>query len=457
MSDFSPSQHLAQGLTTGRVSAFPDVARRFIYIDANAIRAGCLLLALFLYAFLGSPTPDQPGMVEAIIGGLLILAVGFNGTLRALRVDMRAPLWRSAGQVLLLYGLAAGTLSGVINGHAPGAIVRDVFPFLFMMLPVFCAPLCRAYPAAFKFLLVGVVLIAVIFALRALQDVGSAAFAVFIFLGLVPAGEIPAQGELTYLANAPTLLFSAVFLFGVGLKEVVDKFTLGALVKCCVCLALAALILSPIILTTQRASLGYAGLAASLICVTLLCLRPYRMAAMFLFALVVLFILGASGALSGGLNELTNTFVQKHDLVGFNARFEELHAVWMEISTHPFGVLFGGGWGAMFESPAVGMVRVNFTHSLLSSILLKTGLIGLGVVVAYLYGLARGLLRLMPVMPVFALALAGPIAIDVFLYASFKSLDFGLILLLISAALFYGETMAEDRARFKGGAHCKAA
>lgn len=42
-----------------------------------------------------------------------------------------------------------------------------------------------------------------------------------------------------------------------------------------------------------------------------------------------------------------------------------------------------------------------------------------------------------PDHPGWAEVLAGPIAIDVFLYASFKSLDFGLVLMLIPACLIY--------------------
>jgi hypothetical protein len=47
------------------------------------------------------------------------------------------------------------------------------------------------------------------------------------------------------------------------------------------------------------------------------------------------------------------------------------------------------------------------------------------------------LIRLVFREPVIGLALAAPIFIDVFLYASFKSLDFGLMLLLIPSLLIY--------------------
>jgi len=76
-------------------------------------------------------------------------------------------------------------------------------------------------------------------------------------------------------------------------------------------------------------------------------------------------------------------------------------------------------------------MTVNFTHSLLTSYWLKTGLCGLALVLLYLFRLGIVLARLMPAQPLLAAAIAGPLLIDISLYASFKSLDFGLVLLLI--------------------------
>src|SRR5690606_20532715 len=110
-------------------------------------------------------------------------------------------------------------------------------------------------------------------------------------------------------------------------------------------------------------------------------------------------------------------------------------------------MFFGRGFGATVQSPAVGNMTVNFTHSLLTSFWMKTGLFGLALVLAYLVGLGRVLWRGLFIHPVLAVALAVPFAIDIALYASFKSLDFGLILLLI--ALWQGRF---DRPADKPGA-----
>ena len=55
----------------------------------------------------------------------------------------------------------------------------------------------------------------------------------------------------------------------------------------------------------------------------------------------------------------------------------------------------------------------------------------MGLALAYLFRLGSIILELLFYRPVIALALAGPFLIDIFLYASFKSLDFGLVLLLV--------------------------
>ena len=117
-------------------------------------------------------------------------------------------------------------------------------------------------------------------------------------------------------------------------------------------------------------------------------------------------------------------------------RLEELSAVWDVVSANPLTLLFGAGWGAGFASPAVADIHVQFTHSLVSGMLLKTGLVGLFLSLFYLCALSLRLfqLRLGVVWP---LAIMAPVLIDVFLYASYKSLDFGLVLLVIVALESY--------------------
>jgi len=72
--------------------------------------------------------------------------------------------------------------------------------------------------------------------------------------------------------------------------------------------------------------------------------------------------------------------------------------------------------------------------------LLKTGVCGLLLAGAYILGLLERLARVVLQNPFLELPLAAPVLIDLTLYASFKSLDFGLVLLMISATLIYSKT-----------------
>jgi hypothetical protein len=113
-------------------------------------------------------------------------------------------------------------------------------------------------------------------------------------------------------------------------------------------------------------------------------------------------------------------------------RWQEASVVMRSLAESPVFVLFGKGWGATVASPAVGGMTVNFTHSLFTTYWLKTGITGVLMVLYYLSSLGLLLPGIFFRNPMMALALAGPFLIDITLYASFKSLDFGILLLLMA-------------------------
>lgn len=387
-------------------STYTPVLHRLIRSDIDTMRAGFLLMALAVYAALGSPTPDAPGAVEIIIGILLTMAAGPGAVAAALRPGLSLAPWESVGRVLLVFGLSVPLIAGAARGNDFGLMARDIPAFLFMMLPLFFAALFEARRGV---LLAGVLMVGAGFAARAALE------------SYFPAAE---PRELTYLANMPTVLFAALFFAGAGGDQFVKKFTPRSVVVLAACLALAALAILPVVMTAQRASLGYAALYLLSLGALAVFYYPYRAAALIgLLALAAIPLYPAVEGVAGAL-------AQKSALVGFNMRFEELGAVWAEISKSLLTLIFGTGWGGTFESPAVGGVRVNFSHSLLSSALLKTGISGFILVFLYVFALLGRVFRGFRREPVLALALAGPVLIDVFFYASFKSLDFGLVLLL---------------------------
>jgi hypothetical protein len=382
--------------------------------------------AILLYALCGTPTPDAPGPAEAAIGLLLLCAVGPRRALAALAPPLRGPGWRRAGWLLLAYGLSVPLAAGAVSGHAPVNILRDVLPFLFLLLPLFAAPLF-AGPGreARRRLLCGLAAFAgLAFAARV---AGPAAGRLAAALA---GGGLPrlASADPFYLVNAPTVLFAAVFLFGAAGAALYRNPGFTGHIKAALGVALGTVPLAAMALVGQRAGCGWFCLAILLLAAIGLVRNPAR-------ALWPAVLLAALAALAWpDISLLAQGLARKTVEVGVNSRDSEAAAVIRLLQDSAPAALFGKGWGATFASPAVGGVTVNFTHSLITSFWLKAGLAGAGLALAYLGLICRGLWPVLRARPVLALALAGPLLIDILLYASFKSLDFGLILLLAAVS-----------------------
>lgn len=383
------------------------------------MRFGALIAALLVYAAWGTPTPDDMGAAEIIVALLLVFAAGVPGIAVSLRAA-QGPAWVRAGQGLLLYGATLPVLAGLAAGNDPVLMLRDLVAFGFMLLPLFFYGLVRVSPARLVVLTMAAVTVGLVFSWRVLVP---AFLAQNDFDGILARMHPP---DPAYLANAPTVLFAALLLMGLaGLRLYVAPRP-RTLLTAFVLLAMGALPFVTMALILQRASIGLGLAGLALLLAIAFVKRPYR--ALPLLAVTALALAAAAPWLGMILADLA----EKTAAVGFNRRWQEAAAVLDAVGGHMAGVLFGHGWGATIVSPAVGDYPVNFTHNLLTTYFLKTGLPGVAMVVVYIGALAGRLWPLLWARPLLAVALGVPLAIDTMLYASFKSLDFGLILLLLA-------------------------
>lgn len=387
-----------------------------------------LAAALVIYALAGTPTPDSPGIVEAVIGALLVTAVGVRGAYYALKPPENAEFWHKIGAFLLVFGLVFPVVGAILSGNDIFFLIRDVISFIFLLFPVFLAFLGQCEGENNRIFIFLSAFIGISFAARALLrfwDDG-------IFGAL-------ATGELHYFANLPTVLFSALFLTGAGVCMMGGIGQRRRVLAGAGLLVLALLPYGAMAVNLQRATMGAACLYLAAICLYAFVRAPYR-------AFVPLaFIAAITFALAPFLGELRLALEAKSAAVGLNMRWQEAQAVWAAVSESPFSLVFGLGWGAGFHSPAVAGLSVNFTHSLITAMLLKTGLCGLFLTLLYLGALGRELLRLVLNKPVLGLAFAAPVLINVLLYASYKSLDFGIVLLLIPLSVHVMQTQASRK------------
>lgn len=239
-----------------------------------------------------------------------------------------------------------------------------------------------------------------------------------------------------YLSNSPLVLMSLIFFSLSAMNIFMQNLTIMRVAQVVILVSLAVLPFLAIAMTLQRASVGAWVVGCVLMALYILVKRPHK-------GSVLLIAVAALGmCVWPYFSGLFDLLMHKTMAVGGNNRLEEFYAVWMEISGNPVSLLLGHGWGAHFQSPAVNYMHVNFTHSLLSAMILKTGLVGAGLVALYMMEMGRVLLGMLyrkngMEFKLWADALLLPFAIAAVLYANYKSLDFGLILTLISAMSVY--------------------
>lgn len=384
------------------------------------LRIGAFFAALLLYASFSAPTPDQIGIAEGLVFIGLLAGMGAAGVMQAagFRYDEVAPRWLLPARALLIFGLSVPLIVGIAQGHGAALMLRDVIPFLFLLLPLFFTSFFLRQPVVARLFPYALCLMGFIFVLRVLGSV-----VLQIKAGQFAPGFMPDPANLV---NAPTVLFAALFLTGIGGLKLIDaKTPLQALIALG-CFALTLLLLAGMAGVGQRAYIGAWGLTVIFWLGLLAVTRPLMLRRVALLLLVAALLLWPVAA------EIVQGLAHKTSAVGLNNRWEEAQAVWNSFQGRPWALIFGQGWGAGIVSPAVGPDPVNYTHSLPTTYLLKGGLLGLALVLTYLWALAAGLWRVLWVHPVAAAALAAPFLIDILLYASFKSLDFGLLLVLLA-------------------------
>lgn len=369
-------------------------------------------LALLLYALWGSPTPNQPGIIELAIGTLLVLSLTFTGAFQEIvtRLMHRTDKWFLSVLSLFIYGFTVTLIVAVTSDASASLILRDIVAFFFLCAPLFFYSFLKVNEKRKKILAICLLCIGIIFSLRVLLP----NLSIFI-----------TSTELLYLANSPLVLFSSLFLISRSVQYLYEGLNLKNILVFLMGLILFLITLSAMLVDTQRATVAALIVSAIFLSGLMVIKAPLKS----IVPIIILSILVISSY--SFIQGIIENVGLKTANVGLNMRLQELQAVWGNISSSWISVAFGQGWGASFASPAVGELQVTFTHSLLTYILFKMGVIGLFLTLIYLFFVFEKLVRLYFIDPVKGNAMLWPLLIPVFLYASHKSFDFGLLLTVI--------------------------
>ena len=398
-----------------------------------ALRAGALFAALALYGFFSAPAPPEIGAAEIAIGLLLIAAAGaaqpWAMTSGALLLRPGARSFETMGSAVFAGLLWLPLLRGVALDWNGRDIVRDVVPLVYLFLPVLLVgPLREERGRAVELLTAGLAFAGVAFVLRWWSDAG---------WGFGAIGHRAMSEGSFYLLNSPAVLFAALWLPFTAIRLLWPDAVPGTKSRSLwLRLALAPPLLAATVLigaalagTVHRMALilvAVSGLAFLLWCAR----RTVWPLLAALLGLAAFLLLLPGDPLSGALGMV----VAKSEQVGINERANEAAAVLDQIGRSPLSLLIGDGWGTLIANPAVGGWRVSYTHSFPSYLLLKTGALGLLLMLCWLATLLPAAIRLVRRNPPLALAALPPLAGGLLIHTSFKYLCFGLLLTAVALA-----------------------
>ena len=371
--------------------------------------------ALLLQGAAGRPAPPlfRPE-IEGVIALLLILAAGWRQPL-AVALGGVGERWRMIGAGCLALLLWPSLVRAAWAGWPVGDMIRDIVPLLFLFLPLLLVPALRPAGRAGALCLAAVLMLeGLFFVLRWWRHADWG-------FGAVGA-RVMADGG--YLLNAPSVLFAAVAwpLVALHCLERPSLWrSLGGLAAllagvCCVAALLGA---------AHRLAFGLIVVAA------LVALWTRRRRLVWLWPVLALATAVAVGLEGERLLGALARIVEKTRLAGGNARLEEATAALSAAGETLSGALFGAGWGARLENPAVGGWRVAYTHTFATYLLFKAGVVGLAAGVVWLTTLLPAAVRLWRRDAAWAVAVTAPLFVAFTAHTSYKYLDTGVLLSLL--------------------------
>ncbi|GAB6988094.1 hypothetical protein [Paenibacillus pini] len=395
---------------------------RMIEQDNKWFGSMAFIIALLCYAIFSAPFPAQPGIAEATIGSLLVLFVTIptglivmTGGFTLYQRYRTVPMWLHLGFFMLLWwGLFNG---GVIHSWDVTDIVRDIIPCVYLFVPLMLLPAMnrtkynwlKIFPWVIAFM--GVIL--------------SMRFYNVANMSPLDVGKMYFFDNYLYLPYDPSVIFAGIFLPLMAIHTWKSSklyswvFSLFMLVG-------GFLALGSLMAVAQRAPLALAALSFSIYFLIISRRSLKRM------LLLVIVLLGVGVLAQQQIESSYQLLIDKQESFGANGKTDELAAVIKETSQSSFSLMFGMGWGGLFHDPAVEFVEVSYTHSAMTFFLLKGGIFGVVIFLAYVLWISRNLLRSLSIktLPI-VLSSFMPVIIGLFFQVSYKTLSYGMILTLM--------------------------
>ncbi len=411
-------------------------------INNLSVKNYLFIIALLLYPSISNPFPSNIGVAELLIGFLFVLSIDYPHLLpldpKSFRLGFTylVPL-----QIILFILLFVPTLVIIASSKFTLAdYIRDVIPFLYIFIPFFYYSLIYS---KFKWHLYLPWIISIMGSILSLRYL----YAIYAAYGLVPflsLGNASYRDDLLYLTYDSSAHFSAVFLLSSSILLMSkQKYALSVSA-----FLLGMLSFLGNLLVAQRAPTFltiFSVFAFSIITFARYRKKYFIIIGLFGFAVLLIASIQFNDLLSSLLVDtekipIFSKLLEKQEKFGLNSKDSELYTVLDIVLSSAPKLIFGIGWGSVFQDPIIPEVEVSFTHSAFTYFLLKTGLLGLFCFIFYLFIIAKSFFsnsisrhsttnEFMTHKTLVFLSALPAIIIGVFFQVSYKTLSFGVVLL----------------------------
>ena len=391
-------------------------------LDFRFRRAHLLYVLLVVYAIFSSPMPNQIGAEIVIIAALLIYysdplkILNFRRFLNPSEVDYKK--FRISSAISFFYFASIPLVVAVYKSNLAVDVVRDYIPLLFFYIPFLFHHRVNDYSESdFRRLCFFISLVGVIMAVRflslAVTDVAAIGMEHMGFDGfLVLSAEPSILFALIYLPMASHRFISEN---GLGFRSVVI-FLIG--------ISGALICFSAFGAKVARGPVGLTALAYMAYILLSVKKNGVFSNLFFLFGFVA-----AGFVFSDQLIGIFDLLMDKQERVGASGKDFEIVSAINVLGASYSSALFGGGWGALFEVRYSTLF--SFTHSIFTYFPIKSGLIGLIMLVVYLSGFLPSLKVLWRKSRPEFFAISVSLFYPFFFQPTYKAMTIGLIMFVL--------------------------
>lgn len=386
-----------------------------------------LFLSIFFYSF-SSPWSNSFGIYELLV--FIFLVVSFwLGVVLSVNLKLMNVFYWLIFFVLFVIGFLGNDFQDLI---------RDAIPYFYLGIPLFFMGFMRLNSCGYKtiyseqlgkwikLLVFFVAGLGLIFSLRELFPF----FLNYNFNLYDAVKHRLVTHDQLYLFQAPSVVFAAVFFSTLGVS----------LIKTNVLKSIGLIFVGFIVISAP-----FLGVLRGPVLFFFLSLLFF----IFIFSknkLLIVILLSALIVLNLDLlSDVFKLLLLKHQAVGSNNKLREFFEIMHHLNEQSFyNLLFGEGFGATYYSTGGGGI-VRFAHSLPAYALIKGGIVlftvSIWLIIFVLYKSLDRLLFFYKIKNYFAISVLlgflSSFVINVFLEPGFKTLDFGLLLLIFVSYCFY--------------------